>query len=190
MFEIDRKLFHFFNNALSNPFFDKFMPWVTDLHKSPMGLLILLGVVLIWLYRKRWKFLPVALGLIFCVGFTDVVTYRVFKPLFKRSRPPAVETEIQLKTDRYAGYGFPSNHAANNFAGAAFLSHCYPALKWVYYSTAAFIAFSRVYVGVHYPMDVVVGSILGFIFGLCFFKIFLMVLSKILKIAASGSIFF
>ncbi len=165
------------------------MPWVTDLHKNPVGLLVFFGVVLIWLYRKRWKIVPVALGLIFCVGFTDFVTYRVFKPFFKRARPPAVETEIQLKTDRYAGYGFPSNHAANNFAGAVFLSHCYPALRVVYYSVAALIAFSRVYVGVHYPLDVVFGSFLGLIFGLCFFKIFLGILSKILKTTVSGSFF-
>ena len=189
MFEIDKKLFHFFNDTLSNPFFDRFMPWVTDLHKNPMALLALSGVVLIWLYRKRWKFFPVALGLILCVGFTDAVAYRVFKPLFKRHRPPAVETEIQLRTDRFAGYGFPSNHAANNFAGAVFLSHCYPALKWIYYSTAAVIAFSRVYVGVHYPLDVVFGSCLGIIFGLCFFRIFLKILSAILKTAIGGSFF-
>ncbi len=189
MLEIDKKLFHFFNDTLSNPFFDQFMPWVTDLHKNPIALMVLSGVILIWLYRKRWKFFPVFLGLTFCVASTDIVSYRVLKPLFKRQRPPAIETEIQLRTDRFAGYGFPSNHAANNFAAATFLSHCYPALKWIYYPVAAFIAFSRVYVGVHYPLDVIFGSLLGLVFGLLFFRLLLKILSAILKTAAGGSFF-
>ena len=189
MFEIDKKLFHFINSTLSNPLFDKFMPWVTDLHKDTTALLIFSGLVLIWIYRKRWKILPVILGLSFCVCFTDLVNYRVFKPFFKKPRPPAIETEIQLRTERFAGYGFPSNHAANNFAAAIFLSNCYPALKWVYYSVATLIAFSRIYVGVHYPLDVIFGAFLGLFFGLCFFKISFGILCAILKTKASDSFF-
>ena len=166
MLDLDRKLFHFINGSLSNPVFDWFMPWVTDLHKSSSSVLVFSAITLLWIYKKRRKALVELIFALCAISFTDSVTYRVLKPCFKRSRPPKVETEIQLRTDRFAGWSFPSNHAGNNFSVASFLSHCYPSLKWFFYFLATTIAFSRVYIGVHYPGDVIVGSLFGFLVGL------------------------
>ncbi len=65
-------------------------------------------------------------------------------------------------------YSFPSNHALNNFAAATFFYKLYPNLKWVLFITAFLIALSRVYLGLHYPSDILGGAIIGIIFGYIF----------------------
>ena len=179
MLETDRHLFYFFNTSLSHPFLDHFMPWITDLHKNSAALVIFFAVILLWIYQKKQKAVGMVLSLTLCVGATDLFTYRILKPSFKRPRPPAVETKIQVRTKHFAGYGFPSNHAANTFAASTLLSLYYPALGFFCFPAAALIAFSRVYVGVHYPLDVFFGSLLGFLFGFLFFKLSSLLLRKI-----------
>lgn len=178
----DVALFHFINSTLSNAFFDWLMPTVTDLHKNFYFQWLVLPILLaFWLYKKRGRALPVLVGCVICVGIVDGVTYRILKPTFKRERPPVAEKEIQLRTDRFSGYSFPSNHAANNLTAAAFLSSCYPALTPLFYGIAVTIAFSRVYVGVHYPADVLIGGLLGAIFGLLFFRLWGIILLRLNK---------
>ena len=179
MLGLDQKLFYFINTSLTNPVFDWFMPLVTDMHKIQLVQFAVLPLTLaFWFYKQRKKMLIPFIGLLLTIGATDLMAYRVLKPTFQRPRPPAVETEIQLRTDRYAGYSFPSNHAANNFGAATFLSYCYPALTPLFMAVASIIAFSRVYVGVHYPLDIFAGALLGIIFGLFFFKLSVIILSK------------
>lgn len=180
MEKIDQILFVFFNSTVSNDLFDWFFPLLTDLHKNSFFTNGVLPVLLVlWSYKQGIKALPVILGLIIAIGMVDNFTYRVLKPHFQRQRPPAVETQIQLRTQRYAGYSFPSNHAANNFAAAAFLSSCYPALSVPFYAVASLVAYSRVYVGVHYPSDIFVGALLGLTFGLFFFKFWVIIWIKL-----------
>ena len=180
MENLDQSLFVFFNSTISNDFFDSIIPPITDLHKSPIVLWIILPLIMtFWIYKQGKKMIPVFLGMALCVGIVDNITYRVFKPTFKRPRPPQVEKQIILRSDRHAGYGFPSNHAANNFAAATFLSYCYPAATAILYAVASLVAFSRVYVGVHYPGDVLAGGLFGLIFGLFFFKIWVIILFRV-----------
>ena len=128
MESLDRMLFAFFNQSLSNPVFDWLMPFITDLHKQAFVVnFVFIPILVLWIYFQRKKAVALLLGATLCIGMVDSFTYRVLKPAFKRERPPATESEIQLRTERFAGYSFPSNHAANNFAGAAFLSSCSPA---------------------------------------------------------------
>ncbi len=142
-----------------------------------MAMAILLpSLLFFWYYKTRKQMLGALLGLILCIALVDNFIYRVLKPQFQRLRPPHVEKVIELRTERYAGYSFPSNHAGNNFAGATFLSSCYPALAPVFFSIAALVSYSRVYVGAHYPFDVLAGGVIGIIFGLFFFKIWKIIL--------------
>lgn len=179
MVKLDQQLFVFINSSLSNPVFDKVMPFVTDLHKNPWFLATVVPLLLgLWIYRQKKKAIPVIVGLVLTVSATDSFNYRILKPMFQRPRPTAVEQTIQVRSHVNGGHSFPSNHAANNFAAATFLSFCYPSYALIYFAVASLIAFSRVYVGVHYPFDVLGGAVVGFAFGLFFYKILAIILRR------------
>jgi undecaprenyl-diphosphatase len=65
-------------------------------------------------------------------------------------------------------FSFPSNHAFNNFAAAVFIYRFFPKLKWALFITAVMISFSRIYLGLHYPSDVLGGAVFGSFFGYFF----------------------
>ena len=166
---IDTQLFFFVNNGLSNPVFDWLMPFITTKQNwYPLFLIIIIG--LLWKSRKKGRI--VVLLLIPVITLSDQIAASVIKPWVDRVRPcqafeamGTVNMLIGMKTSP----SFPSNHAANSFAAAAFFAHFYPERRWLYYTIAALVAFSRVYVGVHYPIDVLAGAILGF---LCAFIVY------------------
>ena len=98
------------------------------------------------------------------VGLTVVLAEAIsggLKPLLRRDRPSASETDPLPLVDVPATYSFPSGHATVSFACATILTLALPRLAAPFYALAALIAFSRVYVGVHYPSDIVVGAVLG-----------------------------
>jgi undecaprenyl-diphosphatase len=82
-----------------------------------------------------------------------------------RGRPPLSNPEPEPLVDLPATYSFPSGHATVSFACATVLAFAVPRLRVPLYALAALIAFSRVYVGVHYPFDVLAGAALGLLLG-------------------------
>lgn len=79
-----------------------------------------------------------------------------------RARPPLSNAEPEPLVDLPATYSFPSGHATVSFACATVLALAVPRLRVPLYALAALIAFSRIYVGVHFPFDVIAGAVLGF----------------------------
>ena len=148
----------------------------------PLYLLLIYWTVKQYGKRCWWIFLAVGI-VVLC---SDQLSAHVCKPLFQRLRPcynADLQDLIYLPKGMAGGrYGFVSSHAANTFAVAAFLT---PALNkncnWisiVLYLWAFISSYSRIYLGFHYPGDIICGSLLGILIGLILWKVFQLVVIK------------
>lgn len=171
---LDRFLFNRINQDWTHPFLDQWMPLVTDLHKQKwLPYFLIVAVILPWIFLKRKRGFKVLCGLALCVGLVDQITAEVLKPTFLRDRPSASveEARVLIKGSTPTGRSFPSNHAANTFAAAGFLFFIHSSTGWLLFPFASLVAFSRVYVGVHFPLDVTVGALWGLLFSWFFFLV-------------------
>lgn len=162
---VDTQIFYFLNTTLANPLLDMAMPFLTDLNKHFVGWFCFLTLWLLLMVKggKQGRILGVLI--IFLIVVSDQLSSSLLKQLFQRSRPCWVEdrivTHVRILVSCGGGFSFPSSHAVNNFAIAAFISHYYRALTIPLYAFAAIVGFSRVYVGVHFPFDVLAGALVG-----------------------------
>ena len=182
LIQIDNAVFHWINSGWSNCILDFIMPFVTHLGDSYVVWLwiVFLCVITAWQLLRLSKrdqtvtkpkivkmvcFAMIYMALIFglnagaCSGL---------KHLFHRPRPfVQQDTIIRVSTSTASALvhngSFPSGHACNAFMIAALFAAIFRHKRYFFYIIATMIALSRVYLGVHYPVDVVVGGLLGFI---------------------------
>jgi undecaprenyl-diphosphatase len=166
----DHALFSNINGKWTNPFFDSLMPWVRHSNNwIPLYVVLLSFLIYKW-GKNSWKWL-VLVGV--NVTLTDQISSHLFKPYFHRLRPcadPELMQQARLLLDHCSGgFSFTSSHAANHFGIAVFLVvTLQPLLKnyrYLFLIWAAIIAYAQVYVGVHFPLDIFVGAIIGIIVG-------------------------
>ncbi|MCF6169852.1 MAG: phosphatase PAP2 family protein [Bacteroidales bacterium] len=172
---IDTELFLLIN-GWHNPFFDALMVFASG-KLSWLPLYILLLYLIVRQYKwKSWLVL-VFIGLIILAA--DQLSVHAFKNIFQRLRPCHNE-EVKLLAHTVTGcggqYGFVSSHAANSFALAGFISLLlHKVHKWLPPALlfwGLLIAYSRVYLGVHYPGDVIAGAVLGLLIGWLLYLVF------------------
>jgi undecaprenyl-diphosphatase len=164
--QLDKSLFYFFNRSVANPVFDIVMPFMTrDFNLRVFLGLVWLGLLIFGGRTGR----VVAILLIPAIAISDQLSSHVLKPLVGRIRPCHELEDVRLLVSCGSGLSFPSSHAVNSFTVATLLSKFYKRYLVYLFSLAFLIAFSRVYVGVHYPGDIVAGMLIGFIVGLCVF---------------------
>ena len=164
---VDRSLFHFINWTLGNNVFDIVMPFLTDLNKTLLGKFLAgsIWVLLVWKGGKKGRL--VAFFLIPLIVLSDQLSSSLVKKIITRPRPChtidgiRMVENIRLLVDCGSGFSFPSSHAVNNFAAASYFSYFYRRWTWAFFTFAALVALSRVFVGVHYPSDIVGGAIIG-----------------------------
>lgn len=160
---LDRTLFVFINSTLANPVTDLLMPAIT----SDMLLRVLYGLamaLMLWKGKKEHRIMVVYSMIVLVIS--DQLCSSFLKPLFARPRPCHIMTELNLLIPCGGGLSMPSSHAANALAQAAFFAIRVPAIKVHLYTFASLVAVSRVFVGVHYPGDIIAGCALGLIIGI------------------------
>lgn len=177
---LDRALFHLINGTLANPITDLLMPFFTaDLHLKIFFAACLLLILWKGDARLRWA---IIFSLI-VVTLTDQLSSHVIKPWVGRLRP-CHEMAVHLLVGCGGGKSMPSSHAANLFGQASFFWIVYrPSAKYLF-PLAVIVAFSRVFVGVHYPGDILVGAVLGMAVGASLAIVF-----KVFALPFFGSLF-
>ena len=185
--KLDSKLFLYLNN-LGTPEFDSF--WIT-LSKVEANILMYLFLICLFFYvqKIRTKFLNV-FYLIFVIALMITITDQganLFKDSFQRLRPcynESIKDSLRLVKENCGGkYGFFSAHASNSFSLAIFFGLLFKnRIRYIILITivyASLISYSRIYLGVHFPIDIIIGSS----FGLCVgFIMFSFVYLKFLKL--------
>jgi len=167
----DKWLFIQINSGFTHPFLDALFPF---LRASSLWAPLYLFVVVFCIYNWGRQGLFWALIFVCTAAITDLVGHRVFKEGFERLRPcsdPDFFMHVRLLVKHCSGgYSFTSNHAANHFGLATFfyLTMNKSIRRWAYlgFLWAFLIVWAQIYVGVHYPLDVLGGTILGVLAGL------------------------
>lgn len=176
--QLDIALFHFFNQVIANPVFDIIMPFLTEEDHFTIPIL-LTWLSLIIFCGKRGRI--AAILLIFATGAADFLAAQIIKPGVGRLRPCHTIESVRLLVNCGGKYSFVSNHAANMFASMTMLGIFYNKAKPYLLSFAGLIAFTRVYVGVHYVGDVLFGGLFGYGVAYLFFSLLIIINNSLRK---------
>lgn len=167
-YEINVNLFYFFNQSLANPFFDAVIPVLTDLGGFVFLCLFLIILVLFAKFRKMETLKRIAILALVALLLADLIA-AVLKNLILEPRPFVALDNVRLLVSENDPCSFPSGHTTSTVAVVTFFVLNMKELVKKHYLIvdillvifAIFIPFSRMYVGVHYPCDVLAGALLG-----------------------------
>ncbi len=179
LYSIDLLIFYFFNHTISLPVLDRFFSLITSVSNWYIAYVILLGIS--WT-KGGLRGKVAVFGIILLILVSDQTGYRILKEFFARPRPCNVLSDVITPLGCTGTFSFPSNHALNNFAAAFFFYKLFPNLKWILFITAALVSISRVYLGLHYPSDIIGGALIGILFGFIFAEIALLSENKLIQI--------
>lgn len=181
---LDHELFLFLN-GLHVDWLDPVMTFIS----SEMGWIPFYAILLYLVFRKSgWRgLLFVVIGVVILITCSDQLSSHVFKPVFQRLRPchdPLIQDLVHLPNGHCGGqYGFISSHACNTFALASFIAlimnKFYKKIGLLMFIWAALVSYSRIYMGVHFPGDVLCGAAVGMILGFGIGHLLLIVMKKI-----------
>jgi len=174
---LDKKLFVVLNSQWTNSFFDTVLPYFRDsVFWAPLYLFVITFIAINYGRKGLWW----SLAFLCTIAIADMVSSRIFKEGFQRLRPcqdPFFFDQVRLLLKHCStAFSFTSSHAANHFGMATFVSiTLYPTFKrWIYftYLWAFFISYAQIYVGVHYPIDILGGAAIGVLAGLLIASVF------------------
>ena len=172
--QIDIQILYFFNQTVSSPILDKFFSIITNVNNWFIAYVILLFISF---FKGGLKGKIAVLGVILLIIFTDQLGYKILKEIFQRPRPCIALTNIITPLGCNGTWSFPSNHALNNFAAATFYYLLFPKLKWALFIPAVLVSISRIYLGLHYPTDILGGAVIGIFIGYLFALLELKIIS-------------
>jgi undecaprenyl-diphosphatase len=148
----------------------EFMLFITDVQSFIIpAILIFAGLV----YVERRRGVVLIFSAILILVINDFISHQILKEFFARTRPCHVIDILQGIKHCTHSFSFPSNHASNIFTLATLSSLCYKNTTLLAMTVAVIIAFSRVYLGLHYPSDVIGGALYGIFMGFLGYKMHL-----------------
>ena len=179
---IDQQLFSYLN-SLNNPTMDTVMEFISAKLSLLPFYIFLIGLVFYTFKKQSWL---VIIAIALTVLLADQISVQCFKNVFERLRPCHFLPDTHVVNKHCGGqFGFVSSHATNVFAVASlFIGLFHNKYKWltiILLIWASIVSYSRVYLGVHYPLDIVCGAILGSLIGAIVFKLYSLVNNKIYK---------
>lgn len=159
----DTDLFLYLNN-IHNSFFDVIMRYVSA--KLTWVPLYLVVVFFIFKKFKLKKGLLIFVLIVLAITIADQTSVHLFKNIFQRLRPcfnPSIKNIVHTLSLPGGQYGFVSSHAANSFGFAIFSLFVFRNRYYTIFILfwAAIVSYSRIYLGVHYPLDIIGGALLG-----------------------------
>jgi undecaprenyl-diphosphatase len=159
--QIDVALFRWINQDLTNHFFDGLMPLMSGKDLLPVGFLVVACMA--------WKMGRRGLAAIFClaviIGLGEGLVLSPLKDWLGRPRPPYTLPDVRLLVGLGGSGSMPSAHTANWFCATTILALFWRPTLVLTLPLACIVSFSRVYNGVHYPSDIIVGALLGITYG-------------------------
>lgn len=163
--QIDKEVFISINQGLSNTLFD----WLLPILRNPFTWTPLYLFLIIFLIKHYGKMgLLIVLCTLLNFAVTDGVSSHLIKKTVKRVRPCndiELKQDVNIRVRCGSGYSFTSSHASNHFGMALFLivllRRKWKHILWIGLAWAIAISFSQIYVGVHYPIDILCGALLG-----------------------------
>ncbi|MAQ31280.1 MAG: phosphatase PAP2 family protein [Flavobacteriales bacterium] len=176
LLEIDSEVFLFLNNLGTEAYDDL---WRLISNQISMFCFVLLIVIFCLFSQKKIRPISLLFTLIFCVAITDIVHVHIFKNVFMRLRPCwniDLIDSMRLLVNCGGKYGFVSGHAANATAITTFIILAFKPkhvlISYILIIWCLLVSYSRIYLGKHYPLDLIGGACLGFLIAFCMFIFF------------------
>ena len=169
--ETDAALFLYLNRALCGEAATLFFSTMTHLGN---GLVLALMILPPLFWRRRADFKTHALPLVLAVAVSGGVV-NLLKPIVDRPRPgqrfAAEGVDVHIPAGTPSDKAFPSGHTQTAFGAAVYLSCMYPGWSPLFLTLAAIVGLSRIAIGVHYPLDVLVGALFGTAFSIVAYRL-------------------
>ncbi len=171
LIKTDQELFLLLNTVYTNPVLDSVFPWFREGNTWMPLYLFIIVMALVNFRQKAFAFILFA---VLTIVLTDQISSSLVKPFFERPRPcsdPFLMNQVRLLLNGCSGgYSFTSSHATNHFGFAVYifltLGNIIGKWKYAFLIWAAAISYGQIYVGVHYPLDIFFGAILGAVIGI------------------------
>ena len=184
LYNLDLQLFLFINKSISNSIFDTAFTFLHQPYKNVWFVIVILAIWIFFIYKHKKNRLILILILPIGIFITDTIGNSI-KKIELRKRPymsieskdinllvkAKKEANGEYKNTKSSRKSFPSNHSANIFFIYFILSILYPKKRRYFLTIAIIVGISRIYVGVHYPFDVIAGMGIGLFVGFIMQKI-------------------